>query len=101
MAMVEAVIQAFPVRCKQEGGGGLRGGHLLLGWKLLSQLRATVNNSGLHGEPTKQMLNYIWGSSVLVSEDIKVIARMIMSHSEQLLWQAHWQWLCEISSNTP
>ena len=60
-----------------------------LEWKLLSQLRATVNDSGLHGEPTKQMLNYIRGSSVLVPEDIKVVARMIVSQSEQLLWQAH------------
>ena len=85
MTMVEAVMQAFP----QEGGGGVRGGHLPLGWKLLSQLWATVNDSGLHGEPTKQMLNYIWGSSVLAPEDIKVIAHMIMSQSEQLLWQAH------------
>ena len=60
-----------------------------LGWEFLSQLRTAVNDSGLHGEPTKQMLNYIRGSSVLVPEDIKVIARMIVSQSEQLLWQAH------------
>lgn len=99
MAMVEAVMQAFPVQYEQEGEGDLRGGYLLLGWKL-SQLRATVNDSGLHGEPMKQMLNYIWGSSVLAPEDIKVIACMIMSQSEQLLWQSHWQRLCEISSNT-
>ena len=85
MAIVEAVMQAFPIWYEQEEEGGLQVGYLLLGWKLLSQLRATVNDSGLHGEPMKQILNYIWGSSVLVPEDIKVIVRMIMSQSEQLL----------------
>ena len=101
MAMVEAAMREFPVPYEREWDGGRRGDHVPLGWKFLSQLRTTVNDSGLHGEPTKQMLNYIWGSSVLVPQDIKVIARMIMIQSEQLLWQAHWQQLCEISSNTP
>ena len=92
MAMVEAVMQASPIRYEQEGEGGLQGGYRQLGWKL-SQLRATVNDSGLHGEPTKQMLNYIWGSSVLVPEDIKVIAH----DYEQLLWQAVAFCNCDVS----
>jgi len=95
------VLREFHVPYEREWDGGRRGDHVPLGSKFLSQLRTTVNDSGLHGEPTKQMLNYIWGSSVLVPQDIKVIARMIMIQSEQLLWQAHWQQLCEISSNTP
>lgn len=50
---------AFSVRYEVGNDGELYGTHNTLDWKLLSQLRSTVNESGLHGEPTKQLLNYI------------------------------------------
>ncbi|XP_075300282.1 uncharacterized protein LOC142364530 [Opisthocomus hoazin] len=92
---------AFPVAFEEDAHGDYHGNHAPLGWKLLSQLRNTVNESGLHGEPSKQMLNYIWGGAVLCPEDIKVIMRMIMTQSQLLLWQAHWQRYCEASAQTP
>lgn len=92
--------QAFPVTYGQ-GAAGLQGAHTLLDWKLLSQLRATVNESGLHSEPTKQLLNYIWGSSISCPKDIKTIVRMIMTQSGQLPWQAHRQRICDISAHMP
>ncbi|XP_055556314.1 uncharacterized protein LOC129734920 [Falco cherrug] len=70
-------------------------------WKILSQLRSTVNESGLHSEPTRQMLNYIWSSDILCPEDIKNIMHLILKQSQQLLWQAHWQRLCEVSAHSP
>lgn len=70
-------------------------------WKLLSQLRTMTNEAGLHGKPTRMMLNYIWGSLILCPEDIKGLMRVIMTQSQQLLWQAHWQQLCYESANTP
>lgn len=97
----QSICQAFPIQFIHTPDGNMDGAHHPMSWKLLAQLRATVNESGLHGEPTNQMINYIWGSTILAPEDLKVIMRMIMTQSEQLLWQAHWQRLCEISSNTP
>ncbi|KFP25684.1 hypothetical protein N325_00486, partial [Colius striatus] len=55
------------------------------------QLRATVSEGGIHSEPAKQMLNYIWGTGILLPEDIKTIMRLILTPSQQLLWQAYWQ----------
>ncbi|XP_075282086.1 uncharacterized protein LOC142361906 [Opisthocomus hoazin] len=92
---------AFPVAFEEDEHGDLQGRHTPINWKLLSQLRSTVTESGLHGEPSKQMLNYIWGGAVLCPEDIKVIMRMIMTQSQLLLWQAHWQRYCESSAQTP
>eukprot|EP00075_Anas_platyrhynchos_P034140 XP_027323393.1 uncharacterized protein LOC106015775 [Anas platyrhynchos] len=64
-------------------------------------MRATVNESRLHSVPTKKLLNYIWGSTILCPEDIKTIVRMIMTQSGQLLLQAHWQRIYDISAHTP
>ncbi|XP_071672738.1 RIB43A-like with coiled-coils protein 2 isoform X1 [Patagioenas fasciata] len=90
---------AFPVKYDVGNDGNLEGMHQSLDWKLLSQLRTTVNESGIHGEPTKQLLNYIWGGTILCPEDIKGIIRMIMTQSQQLLRQAHWQQYCEVSAH--
>ncbi|NXY80364.1 POK9 protein, partial [Glareola pratincola] len=55
------------------------------------QLRSTVNESGLKGEPTRQMLDYIWGTNVLLPSDIRSIMRLILTQHQQLLFNAHWQ----------
>lgn len=47
------------------------------------------------------MLNYVWGSGILCPEDIKTIVRIIMSPSQLMLWQAHWNRLCDASANAP
>lgn len=88
---------AFPALFERDRYGDMHGHYNPISWKLLSQLRATVSESGLHGEPTKQLLNYLFGSTLLCPEDIKVIMRMIMTQSQLLLWQAHWQRFCEAS----
>ncbi|KAM6306945.1 endogenous retrovirus group K member 10 Gag polyprotein-like [Podargus strigoides] len=93
-------IQAFPVIFQTNDMGGIDAEHYMIDWKLLTQLRNTVNESGLRGEPTIQMLNYIWGSGILCAEDIKSIMRMIMTQSQLLLWQGHWTRLCEQSAQT-
>ena len=93
--------QAYPVLYTVDNAGTMTGEHHILDWKILSQLRSTVNDSGLHGEPARQMLNYIWGSGLLCPEDIKNIMRLILKQSQQLLWQAHWQRLCVLSVHTP
>ncbi|KAM9287179.1 uncharacterized protein RDI95_005399 [Morus bassanus] len=91
---------AFPVVYVQQNNQIL-GEHRGFDWKLLTQLRSTVNENGLHGEPTRQILDYIWGSMILLPEDVKRLIKLICSPSEQLLWQAHWQTLCDRSQNTP
>ena len=45
------------------------------------------------------MLNYIWGAGLLLQEDIKNLFKMIMSQSQVMLWQAHWQALCQEAVN--
>ncbi|NXW65070.1 GAK8 protein, partial [Eurystomus gularis] len=85
--------QAFPVTYTPNAGG-LQATITPLDWKLLMQLRSTVNEAGIHGEPTKQVLNYIWGSGILLQEDCKNIFKLIMTQSQFMLWQAHFQALC-------
>ncbi|XP_074991898.1 uncharacterized protein LOC142074875 [Calonectris borealis] len=82
--------QAFPVIYQVDNAGAMTGVHEALDWKILNQLRNTVNESGVHSEPARQMLNYIWGSGMLCPEDIKNIMRLILKQSQQLLWQAQW-----------
>ncbi|XP_071889317.1 uncharacterized protein [Anas platyrhynchos] len=66
-----------------------------LDWKLLTQLRSTVNESGLKGEPTRQMLDYIWGTNILLPGDIRNIMKLILTQHQQLLFNAHWHAACQ------
>uniref|UniRef100_A0A8C3MZC9 dUTPase-like domain-containing protein n=1 Tax=Geospiza parvula TaxID=87175 RepID=A0A8C3MZC9_GEOPR len=60
---------ACPVIFSQLAGGGLQATITALDWKLLSQLWSTVSQFGVTSEPTKQMLDYIWGTQVLLPAD--------------------------------
>ena len=66
-----------------------------LDWKLLTQLRSTVNESGLKGEPTRQMLDYIWGTNILLPGDIRSIMKLILTQHQQLLFNAYWHGICQ------
>ncbi|NWX51445.1 GAK6 protein, partial [Steatornis caripensis] len=66
-----------------------------LDWKLLTQLCATVNDSGLKGEATHQMLDYIWDTNILLPGDIRSIMKLILTQHQQLLFNAHWQTVCQ------
>ncbi|KAM9600115.1 uncharacterized protein ACIBXB_003779 isoform 1-T2 [Morphnus guianensis] len=94
-----AGMQALPVIFTPVPGGQQAAYHAL-DWKLLMQLRATVNESGVQSEPVQQLLNYIWNAHVLTSENIKGVFRMALTPSQLLLWHAHWQRLCDISAHT-
>ncbi|XP_051632954.1 uncharacterized protein LOC127466311 [Manacus candei] len=91
----ETLTNAFPVVYAPAQGGGLVANITALDWKLLSQLRATVNESGIQGEPTRQMLNYIWGSNLLLPADISNIMKLVLSQHQQMLHSAHWQAFCQ------
>lgn len=45
------------------------------------------------------MIGYIWGTGILLQEDIKTVMRMILSQSELMLWQGHWHNLCDEAIN--
>ncbi|XP_075275058.1 uncharacterized protein LOC142361163 [Opisthocomus hoazin] len=85
---------AFPVIYQPNGQGNLVATLQNLDWKLLSQLRATVNESGVKGEPTQQMLDYLWGTNILLPGDIRSIMKLILTQHQQLLFNAHWQAAC-------
>ncbi|KAF1660129.1 hypothetical protein FQA23_0000559, partial [Aptenodytes patagonicus] len=85
---------AFPVLYQPDGQGNLMATLQNLDWKLLTQLRATVNESGIKGEPTRQMLDYIWTTNILLPGDIRSIMKLILSQHQQLLFNAHWQAAC-------
>ncbi|NWS74936.1 GAK7 protein, partial [Crotophaga sulcirostris] len=82
---------AFPVDAQGNPSAQL----MNLDWKLLTQLRSTVNESGLKGEPTRQMLDYIWGTNILLPGDIRSIIKLVLTQHQQLLFNAHWQSLCQ------
>ncbi|NXW11702.1 GA113 protein, partial [Fregetta grallaria] len=68
-----------------------------LDWKLLTQLRSTVSESGIKGEPVRQMLDYIWATNILLPNDIRSIMKLILTQHQQLLFYAHWQAVCQES----
>ncbi|XP_074934054.1 uncharacterized protein LOC142049850 isoform X1 [Phalacrocorax aristotelis] len=87
-------VGAFPVLYQPDARGRLVASIQNLDWKLLSQLRATVNESGVKGEPTQQMLDYIWGTNILLPGDIRSIMKLILTQHQLLLFNAHWQAAC-------
>ncbi|KAF1497877.1 Endogenous retrovirus group K member 9 Pol protein, partial [Eudyptula minor novaehollandiae] len=46
------------------------------------QLRATVNESGVKGEPTRQMLDYLWATNILLPGDIRSIMKLILTQHQ-------------------
>ncbi|XP_030304567.1 endogenous retrovirus group K member 113 Gag polyprotein-like [Calypte anna] len=98
---VQALPQAFPVTCTLDGQGNIKVTYSPLDWEFLTELRATVKECGLHGEPAKVMIDCIWGAGPLLPEDVKGIMGMITTPSELMLWQAHWQQLCESFAAIP
>ncbi|XP_068521180.1 uncharacterized protein [Anas acuta] len=88
--------QAFPVvYSPPDAQGNVTVNMTNLYWKLLTQLQSTVNDSGLKGEPTRQMLDYIWGINILLPGDIRGIMKLILTQHQQLLFNAHWQSVCQ------
>ncbi|NXD57940.1 GA113 protein, partial [Corvus moneduloides] len=91
-------VQAFPVEFSPPNAQGQIIVNIRpLDWKVLTQLRATVNESGLKGEPTHQMLDYLWGSMLLLPNDIKNITKLILTQHQRMLFGAYWQTLCQQS----
>ncbi|KAF1445513.1 Endogenous retrovirus group K member 8 Gag polyprotein, partial [Pygoscelis papua] len=88
---------AFPVLYRPNDQGQLVATLQNLDWKLLTQLRATVSESGIKGEPTRQMLDYIWGTNILLPGDIRSIMKLVLTQHQQLLFNAHWQAACQRS----
>lgn len=82
---------ACPVVFSPQAGGGIQATISALDWKLLSQLRATVSEFGFKSEPAKQMLDYIFDTSILLVNDCRGIAKLILTQHQQLLFNAHWQ----------
>ncbi|NXK79094.1 GAK7 protein, partial [Amazona guildingii] len=68
-----------------------QGEYSILDWKLLSQLRATVSQFGIKSEPTRQVLDYIFNTMLLLPSDLRGIVRLIFTQHQQLLFNAHWQ----------
>ncbi|NXF37489.1 GAK6 protein, partial [Nyctibius bracteatus] len=93
--------ESFSVTYTPAGGNNINVEVTNLDWKLLSQLRATISESGIQGEPTRQILNYIWGGNILLPTDIKSITRLILTQHQQLLFNAHWQAACQDSVAEP
>uniref|UniRef100_A0A8C3CQM2 CCHC-type domain-containing protein n=1 Tax=Cairina moschata TaxID=8855 RepID=A0A8C3CQM2_CAIMO len=90
--------QTFPVvYFPPDEHGNVRINMTNLDWKLLTQLRSTVNDSGLKGEPTRQILDYIWGTNILLPGDIRSIMKLILTQHQQLLFNAHWHDACQES----
>ncbi|XP_074712148.1 uncharacterized protein LOC141937825, partial [Strix uralensis] len=58
-------------------------------WKLLEKARASVIQNGLHHQLTKQIINYIFSSS-LIPKHIDQIAAVILTPSQKMLLESAW-----------
>ncbi|NXI27269.1 GAK6 protein, partial [Sterrhoptilus dennistouni] len=88
---VPATPLAFPVIFHQRPRAPPRAEVTQLDWKLLAQLRATVSQFGVTSEPAKQMLDYLFNSTVLLPGDIKGIARLVYTPHQKILFEARWR----------
>lgn len=84
-------VEYTPVVNDQGQQVGHQGEYTPLDWKLLLQLRQTVSQYGFKSEPVKQMLNYLFDSTLLLPNDLKGITKLIFTQHQQLLFNAHWQ----------
>ncbi|NXY00510.1 GAK6 protein, partial [Centropus bengalensis] len=82
---------AFPVTFQPIGVDQVQATLQPLDWKILTQLQATVAESGLHGEPASQMIDYIFNSNMLLPSECRIIMKLVCTPSQQLLCGAHWQ----------
>ena len=90
--------EAFPVvYSPPDAQGNVTVNMTNLDWKLLTQLRSRVSDFGIKGEPTRQMLDYIWGTNILLPGDIRSIMKLILTQHQQLLFNAHWHSVCQES----
>ncbi|XP_063997888.1 uncharacterized protein LOC135174546 [Pogoniulus pusillus] len=85
---------AFPVVAARTADGQPGATHTALDWKLLMQLKTAVSSHGLHSQPTKQLLNYIFSAYVLCPADCETVARLILTPSQFMLWERAWRDEC-------
>ncbi|NXG43263.1 GAK10 protein, partial [Psilopogon haemacephalus] len=88
---IEASRLACPVTFTPNDKGGTMAVMSMLDWKLLSQLRSTAGQYGVTSEPTRQMLDYIFGAQLLLPGDCRAIAKLIFTPHQYLLFNNHWQ----------
>ncbi|NWZ75085.1 GAK8 protein, partial [Poecile atricapillus] len=90
---------ACPVTFTPLQGGGMQAQITALDWKWLAQLQSTVSQFGVTSEPVRQMIDYLWGTQILLPADCRSIMKLILSQYQQLLFNAHWQAYCQESVN--
>lgn len=74
-------IQAFPVVYTTNNQGNIDATYASVDWKLLTQLWNTINEFSLHGEPAKQVLDYIW--EVMLVEAVKELGKELVQAQQQ------------------
>lgn len=57
----------------------------LFDWKLMQQLRATISEYGLHSEPARHLITYVFSSEIMTPNDCMSLARLILSPSQYSL----------------
>ncbi|XP_023791392.1 endogenous retrovirus group K member 8 Gag polyprotein-like [Cyanistes caeruleus] len=98
--MTDAVLEVVcPVTFAPMKGGGIQAQITALDWKWLSQLRSTVSQFGVTSEPVRQMIDYLWGTQILLPADCRSIMKLILTKHQQLLFNAHWRAYCQESVN--
>ncbi|XP_074667451.1 uncharacterized protein LOC141917809 [Strix aluco] len=86
-SFIPETVQAFPVSFNTVTGANEWDP---LDWKLLEKARASVVQNGLHHQLTKQIINYIFSSSLLIPKDIDQIAAVILTPSQKMLFESTW-----------
>ncbi|XP_074708923.1 uncharacterized protein LOC141936097 [Strix uralensis] len=86
-SFIPETVQAFPVSFNTVTGANEWDP---LGWKLLEKARASVIQNGLHHQLSKQIIHYIFSSSLLIPKDIDQIAAVILTPSQKMLFESAW-----------
>lgn len=89
------------VRTVNLGNGQMGGEWHPFDWKLMRKLRSTVCEYGLHSEPSKHFINYLFDFNVMTPNDCKLVAKFLLTPVQYLLWEHEWERQAQWTVETP
>ncbi|NWS66193.1 GAK8 protein, partial [Crotophaga sulcirostris] len=67
-------------------------------WKVLQQVKKTVQENGIKSEATRAALDWIFTADVNSPHDCRNLARLLLSPSQQIIWDREWMRLAGLEA---
>lgn len=96
-ALMEGEILPIPPEFRL--GGNLRGNDPME-WEIIKGIRQSIKENGLNSPLTKSFLDYIFTFHSFTPQDTKVLMSLILTDSQQLMWESQWQSSCSAAAGS-